>query len=135
MDEDNPRRRGTNTVAWKGTLAAIAIAVSLGACSAESPTPANNEPSNSPPVSDTSEAACSKFPEVSAGAFGESMSFEQIVSGLKEVGDLGTTATNSKISGLAIQAGEEANARALISGKPDPTLDALAEACNKAFPI
>ena len=33
------------------------------------------------------------------------------------------------------RAGEEANARALISVEPDETLDALADACNEAFPI
>jgi hypothetical protein len=63
------------------------------------------------------------------------MSFAQIVDGLKEVGELGTTAANPSISTLAVQVGEEANARALISGSPNRALDALAYACNEAFPL
>ena len=63
------------------------------------------------------------------------MTIEEVVSGLKEVGELGATATNMSISALAVQVGEEANARALISGRADQALDALAEACNEAFPI
>jgi hypothetical protein len=33
------------------------------------------------------------------------------------------------------RAGDDANARGLISGEPGETLDALADACNEAFPI
>jgi hypothetical protein len=74
-----------------------------GACSEAAPTHADDGPTSSlasspaassPTVSDTSEAVCAKFREVAAGAFGESMSFAQIVDGLKEVGELGTTAAN-----------------------------------------
>jgi len=127
-------------VRWRGAVAAIAVAASLGACSSTSPTDQPDKevassPASSPTAGDTSEAVCSKFREVAAGAFGESMSFEQIVDGLEEIGELGTTAANPSISSLAVQAGEEANAQALISGKPDRTLDGLAEACNEAFPI
>jgi hypothetical protein len=89
----------------------------------------------SPTIVDTSEAVCSKLREVAAGAFGESMSLAQVVDGLEEIGELGTTAAVPSIRSLAIQAGKEANAQALISGKPDQTLDALAEACDEAFPI
>jgi hypothetical protein len=122
-------------VGWKGTVAAIAVAASLGTCSTESSTPAENTSASPPTVGDTSEAVCAKFRQVAAGAFGESLSVQQVMTGLKEVGELGTTSTNPSISRLAVQAGEEADARALISGKTDRTLDALAEACNKAFPI
>jgi hypothetical protein len=103
-----------------------------------SPRPAKevaSPPASPPTAGDTSEAVCSKFREVAAGAFGESMSLEQIVDGLKEIGGLATTAADPSISSLAVQAGEEANARVLISGKPDQTLDGLAEASNEAFPI
>jgi hypothetical protein len=128
---------------WKGAVAAIAIAATLGACSEAEPTHADDWPTSSsasspaassPTVSDTS-AVCAKFREVAAGAFGESMSFAQIVDGLKEVGELGTTAANPSISTLAVQVGEEANARALISGSPNRALDALAYACNEACPL
>ena len=129
-----------NIVGWKGAIAAIAVAASLGACSSASPTDQPDKevassPASSPTAGDTSEAVCSKYREVAAGAFGESMSLEQVVNGLKEIGELATTAADPSISSLAFQAGEEANAQALISGKPDQTLDALAEACNEAFPI
>jgi hypothetical protein len=127
-----------NIMGWKGTIAAIAIAATIGACSEAEPTPAENgtaSPASSPTVSDTSEAVCAKFREVAAGAFGESMSFAQIVDGLKEVGELGTTAANPSISTLAVQVGAEHRASALIFGRPDRSLDALADACNDAFAI
>lgn len=63
------------------------------------------------------------------------MSFAQIVDGLEEVGELGTTAADPSISTLAVQVGQEANARALISGRPNRSLDAWAEACNDALPL
>jgi hypothetical protein len=86
---------------------------------------------------DTSQETCDRFRDVAAGAFGESMSAAQVVDGLKEVGELGTTATNPSISTPAVQVGEEANAhaRALIAGNADKPLDALADACNQAFPL
>jgi hypothetical protein len=105
----------------------------MGACGMSASD--DNGSASAPTGGDTSEAVCSKFREVAAGAFGESMSVEQIVTGLKEVGELGTTATNESISDLAVQVGEEANADALISGQPDQALDGLADACNEAFPI
>jgi hypothetical protein len=117
---------------WKGTIAAIAIAATLGACSSEAPT--DDGSGATQPAHDTSEAVCTKFREVAGGAFGESLSPEQVVEGLEEVGELGSTAADP-IGSLAVQAAEEANAQALISGNPDQTLDALADACNEAFPI
>jgi hypothetical protein len=114
---------------YKRALAAVAVVAALAACGGST---SDGQPSAQP---DTSRATCARFREVAGGAFGESLTSAEVESGLKEVGVLGETARDPSISRLAVQAGGEANARALITGEPDKTLDALADACNQAFPI
>jgi hypothetical protein len=118
----------------KRALVAMAAVTALAACGSST---SDEQPSAQPSAQqqDTSQATCTKFREVSAGAFGESLTRAEVEAGLKEVGVLGQTARDPTISGLAVQAGEEANARALLTGEADKTLDALANACNEAFPI
>jgi hypothetical protein len=114
------------------------LALSLTAAACTSTSSATTQPAGATTQQttvDTSQQTCDRFREVATGAFGESMSAAQVVDGLKEVGGLGTTATNPSISTAAVQVGEEANARALIAGNADPAMDALADACNEAFPI
>jgi hypothetical protein len=117
----------------KRALVAVAVGALLAACGASTTDEQPSAQTSAQP--DTSQATCAKFREVSAGAFGESLTRSEVEAGLKEVGVLGETAREPSISRLAVRAGEEANARALISGEPDETLDALADACNEAFPI
>jgi hypothetical protein len=121
----------------KRALVTVAVVALLAACGGSTTTDEqpSAEPSTPSTEPDTSQATCTKFREVSAGAFGESLTRSEVEAGLKEVGVLGKTAREPTISRLAVQAGEEADARALITGEADKTLDALADACNEAFPI
>ena len=93
------------------------------------------EPSGPGPTGEDSagRAACSRFREVAFGAAGEELSRSQVV--LREVGDLAADSTDPAIRDNGIAAAEETYVRALVSGEPDPTLDALADACDAAFPI
>ena len=143
MGELNPRARtplkeGTKRT-WEGlkhvqrALVTVTVVGALAACEAST---TDEQPSEQPSAKpDTSQATCTKFREVAGGAFGESLTRAEVEAGLNEVAELGETARDPSISSLAVQAGEEANARALISGEADETLDALADACNEAFPI
>ena len=81
------------------------------------------------------ESACSRFRDVAAGAFGETLSESEVVSGLEEVGSLAEESTNPAIRDNAQEVAAEANAQAMISGEANSAQDALAEACNEAFPI
>ena len=120
-------------------IAAFGLALMLAACGdttsppVVSPTVAVSPSPTVPP--DTTEAVCDLFREVAVGAFGETMSFGQVVDGLTEIGALGETARDPAISTLAVQAGDEGNARAMITGKPNRTQDALASACNSEVPL
>jgi hypothetical protein len=131
-----PKKHRPRAWIW-ATVAAVLVGLwILGTVSQEDDAPAGTSQAETvEPVADTSEEVCTRFREIAAGAFGESMSFAQIVDGLEEVGELGTTAADPSISTLAVQVGQEHNGRALISGSPDRSLDALADACNDAFPL
>jgi len=81
------------------------------------------------------EAACTRFRDVASGAFGESMSKSEVVSGLKDVGDIAADSTNPAITDNAEEVAAEANAGSMISGTANGAQDALADACNDAYPI
>lgn len=127
----------------KTLIAAVALAAVLAACGGSTtpaaPLTSTQAPAPSPPVPepapDTSADVCKLFRVVAVGAYGETMSFAQVVAGLREVGQLAEDAADPKISNLGVQVGVEANARSMIGAKPDRTLDALASECNEAFPV
>jgi hypothetical protein len=79
--------------------------------------------------------ACARFREVAAGAYGESMSESEVVSGLEEVGSIAEDSTTPAIRDNAAKVAEEANAQSMISGEPNGPQDAFADACNDAYPI
>jgi hypothetical protein len=80
-------------------------------------------------------AACSRFRNLSFEAVGEAVTERQIVAGLEEVSSLAEESTHPAIANNGAVLAEEADPAALISGEPDPALDAFADACNAAFPL
>jgi hypothetical protein len=127
-------RLGLSSVGGKETmLSKIAFVAAAGvlvfgmACS-------SSTSSSSTSSTDTSEQVCQKFRDVAGGAFGESMSNDQIASGLDEVGTLAQTATGD-IAKYRQQVAAEANVKSLVNGSPNKAQDGLSEACNAAYPI
>jgi hypothetical protein len=108
-------------------VAAVSLLVSGIACSSSSS-------SSSTSSTDTSEQVCQKFRDVSGGAFGESMSNDEIASGLDDVGTLAQTATGD-IAKFGQPVAAEANVKSLVNGSPNKAQDGLAAACNAAYPI
>jgi hypothetical protein len=105
------------------------------ACSATESSP--SAPGSAPADGGDSagEQACSRFREVASGAFGESLSESQVVSGLEDVGAIAADSTNPAIKDNAKQVAAEADAGSMISGAANGAQDALAEAFNEAYPV
>ena len=109
-------------------LLVLGLVLSGVACSSQSPASDNEGDS-------AGQRACSRFREVAAGAYGESLSKAEVVAGLREVGNLARDSTTPAIKDDAQAVAAEANAKALIDGEANAAQDALAEACNEAYPI
>jgi hypothetical protein len=113
-----------------GLLALAAALLVLVACGGEDGTDAPDGGGDS-----AGQAACERYRDIAVDAFSETISESEVVAGLQEVGSLATEATDPAIRDNAAAAAEEGNASAMINGDPNPAQDALAEACNSAFPI
>lgn len=115
------------------------LLVTGAACDSSEPGPSDPTiiPTSDAPAPDddsAGEQACAVFRDVASGAFGESMSESEVVSGLKDVGDIAADSTNPEIRDSAAEVAAEANAGSLISGTANDAQDALAGACNDAYP-
>lgn len=95
---------------------------------------------DSPPPAPTGEgdsagrAACALFQSVASDAQGEALSESEVASGLEEVGRVGEDSTNRSIKTNAVEVAAEANVLSMINGEPNGPQDALAEACQRAYP-
>ena len=122
----------------KAVLVGLMI-VTGAACDSSKPGPSDPTiipTSDAPAPEDDSagEQACALFRDVASGAFGESMSEPEVVSGLQDVGDIAADSTNPAIRSNAEEVAAEGNAQSMINGTANRAQDALAEACNEAYP-
>ena len=122
----NPRRLGA---------ALLLSAALLTACGTDGETSTDGESEAQAGGDAAGRAACDRFRRLAGDAFAETISARQVEEGLREVGDLAADSTDSAIRESGIRVGEEASAATMISGEPDPAQDALAGACNAAYPL
>jgi hypothetical protein len=97
------------------------------ACSSSSST------STTTSSADTSEQVCQTFRDVAGGAFGESMSNDQIASALDEVGSFAQTATGD-IAKYGQQVAAEANVKSLRNGSPNKSAGRARGSLQRGIP-
>ena len=79
-------------------------------------------------------AACALFRSVASDAQGDALSESEVASGLEEVGRIGENSTNRAIKTNAVKVAAEADVLSMVNGEPNGAQDALADACDEAYP-